>query len=99
MKEPSNKNGKVALPANERISIKYRRHARCPKCKRGVLAYDGSGTRALPIGLGFIGARFQIDTVVYRGFTGECINCGQRIFAVRSVSHRVKYPKLGGAAR
>lgn len=74
------------------LSIHFTESARCPKCG-GMLAYDGSYTRSLPLGFGFVGTKFQIDVVKERGWSGECMNCLQKVLAWTSRRAAVKYPK------
>jgi hypothetical protein len=76
--------------------IKYKHGAeRCPKCKTGEITYGSTITDKLPIGFGFVGHRFQIDTIKRVGFGGECMSCFTKVFAVKSQRHIVTYPKLG----
>lgn len=85
---------KPANNARQRRVIKYANgRERCPDCK-GQVSYSSSMKDKLPIGFGFVGARFQIDAVERRGFGGECMDCLVPIFAVQSRRHRVRYLKL-----
>jgi hypothetical protein len=80
-----------------RATIKYQKgHERCPKCKRGLIAYDCQITNRLPIGFGFVGTRFQIDAIERTGHGGDCMDCGAKVFAIAKQKHVVTYPKLNG---
>lgn len=78
-------------------TIRFNNSAKCHKCK-GLIAYDAKGTRKLPIGLGFVTTRFQIDFVKQTGWLGECMSCGEKVFAVTSNKHVTTYPKLSTAS-
>jgi ribosomal protein L34E len=85
--------------SSRRTTIKYLRgRERCPKCG-GAITYGSSIADSLPIGFGFVGARFQIDILKRSGHGGECMDCGQRVFAVVSQRHVTKFPKLGKKGR
>lgn len=75
-------------------TIKFSNEAKCPKCKTGLIMYDGAMTQKLPLGLGFApgGFKFQVDFAISKGFAGECMECSEKIFAVKSTRHAVKYP-------
>lgn len=77
------------------IQVKYNNDkARCPKCK-GMLAYDASMTQKLPTGFGFApgGNKFQVDTIVQKGWRGQCMECETVVFAVKSQRHVTTFPK------
>jgi len=84
-----------------RVSIEYadgREH--CPSCQ-GLISYDRSMKDRLPIGLGFLGARFQVDYMERSGHGGECMDCGLAIFAIVTRRHVTRFPrsinsKIGG---
>jgi hypothetical protein len=81
-----------------RITIKYRNgKGRCT-CG-GTVHYGATVSDKLPMGFGFVGGRFQIDSVKRTGFGGECDTCRAEIFAVQRQRHVVSYPKLRGGAR
>ena len=85
---------KLANSTRQRRVIKYANgRERCPDCK-GLVAYSSAIKEKLPIGFGFVGARFQIDAVERRGHGGECMECLVPIFAVVSTRHLVRYLKL-----
>jgi hypothetical protein len=95
-KQAITSNGKKRAPEKSRITIKYRNGAeRCPKCK-GQISYSCALTERLPTGFGFVGFRFQIDSVERRGFGGECMDCLAPVFAVKSCRRITRYPKLKG---
>jgi ribosomal protein S27AE len=75
-------------------TIKYSDSATCPKCG-GVLFYDAKMKQRLPVGFGFApgSARFQVDYAESTGWRGECMDCGEKVFAVVSSKHRTKYPR------
>ena len=90
-------NNKLTSETRQRRVIKYANgRERCPDCK-GQISYDCTIKDKLPIGFGFVGARFQIDAVERRGHGGECMECFAPIFAVTSRRHIVRYLKLGKA--
>jgi len=79
----------------ERVTVKYANDtARCPKC-RGMLAYDGTFRDRLPLGFGFApgSSRFRVDCVERKGFTGECMECGTKVLAVKSRRHVTRTPR------
>lgn len=65
----------------------------CPKCG-GMLAYDASVKDRLPLGFGFgASGKFQIDCIERKGWRGECMECGGKVFAVVSQKHVTKIPR------
>ena len=76
----------------DRTSIRYNNgKCVCPKC-RGDLAYDGTARERLPIGIGFRGGKFVIDSVERRGFIGECMECFTKVFAIKTQVTRSTHP-------
>ena len=75
-------------------TIKFSNEAKCPKCKTGTLAYDARMTEKLPLGFGFApgSIKFQIDYVIRKGFRGECMECGEKFFAVQSTRSTTRQP-------
>ena len=65
----------------------------CPKCG-GMLSYDASMKDRLPMGFGFApgSATFRVDYIERKGWRGECMECGEKVFAVVSSKAGVKYP-------
>ena len=77
------------------VHVKYNNDkARCPKCQ-GMLCYDASMTQKLPIGFGFAsdGNKFQMDCIIRKGWRGQCMNCEEVVFAVKSERHVTTFPK------
>jgi len=74
--------------------IKYSDSAKCPKCG-GMLAYDATMRQRLPMGFGFApgSGRFQVDSILMTGFRGECMECEQQVFAVKSQRQVRTFPK------
>ena len=90
-------NNKTTTTTRQRSVVKYDNgRERCPDCK-GQISYGSTIKDKLPIGFGFVGARFQIDAVERRGHGGECMDCFAPIFAVTSRRHVVRYLKLNKA--
>jgi len=58
----------------------------------GEVMFDASFTQKLPVGLGFVGTKFQMDFVLVTGFSGECMECGKKIQAVEKTKHVTKFP-------
>jgi hypothetical protein len=85
-------------------TIKYSDAAKCPKCK-GELSYDATIKDRLPLGFGFRGSKFVIDCIARSGFRGECMDCGTKVFAVktqrrvsvkpRGINDRIKLARVG----
>ena len=67
--------------------------AKCPKCG-GMLAYDARLTQKLPLGFGFApgSGRFQVDVLIRKGWRGECMDCGEKVFAVQSERQATRFP-------
>lgn len=65
---------------------------RCP-CG-GQAMIDGEGTVRLPFGLGYApgSVHFQIDVMEYRGWHGECMECGKELLFWRTRKARTQYP-------
>lgn len=81
------------------ITIRYDNdRARCPKCK-GRIAYEGTFKRKLPMGFGFApnSTTFVVDKLVQTGFVGECMDCGQKVLAVKT--SRMQRAKPAGINR
>jgi transcription initiation factor IIE alpha subunit len=74
--------------------IKYSDKAKCPKCG-GMLSYDATITEKLPLGFGFApgSSKFQVDILVSKGWRGECMECGEKVFAVESQRHVTRHPR------
>lgn len=73
-------------------TIKYRNGKERCKCG-GEVMYGSEMRDKLPLGFGFVGNRFQIDAIQRKGFGGECMECGAKIFAVKSQRRVVSYPR------
>jgi hypothetical protein len=43
----------------------------------GCMAVEGTVTRKLPLGFGFRGASFVVDSVKQKGYFGQCMECGK----------------------
>lgn len=62
-------------------SIKAKEKDRCIICPcGGQVMVDGKGTKKIPVGLGFAGGNFVVDTWVLTGWVGQCLTCGQEGF-------------------
>lgn len=74
-------------------TIKYSENAACPKCG-GLLCYDATLKDRLPLGFGFApgSTRFRVDYLERTGFRGECMQCGEKVFAVKSQRATHKHP-------
>lgn len=44
----------------------------------GCMAVEGIVTRKLPIGFGFRGTSFVVDSLKQKGYFGECMECGKK---------------------
>lgn len=71
---------------------------KCP-CGSRDIAYDGEFTQDLPTGVGFHqgDSRFTIDVNRYKGFVGQCWECGSKILAYKGKPrHIARHPRLKG---
>jgi hypothetical protein len=61
------------------ITVKEARKGdfRCGKCG-GQMMVDDTCTRKLPMGFGFRGTSFVIDSMKQTGYFGECLKCGKK---------------------
>jgi hypothetical protein len=69
---------------------------RCPHCG-GQFSAEARFYKQLPVGMGFVTSRFQIDCIQIRGYKGFCMKCGKNGEVIYSTKHITKYPKLGDA--
>ena len=75
---------------------KKKNYMECPYCKDGGDVFcDGTATHTLPTGFGFLpgDTKFSVGVVIYKGYIGECMVCGQRVFNYTSRRAGKKYPK------
>ena len=66
----------------------------CPKCG-GMVCYDATFQQKLPLGFGFAPGEtsFRVDSILEKGFRGQCMECGQRVDAIKSRRHVTNRPR------
>lgn len=75
--------------------VKYKdKDCRCDKCNGGAMI-DGEMTVRLPVGFGFAPgvAKFQVDSLQYKGWHGQCMECGRELLFWKSRRHVTKFPR------
>ena len=74
---------------------KNKNEMECPDCKPGDVWCDGTMELELPTGFGFApgDTKFSVGTMKYKGFYGECMECGKRVFNWTSRRAGKRYPK------
>lgn len=65
--------------SGQRIRSRDGASVRC-KCG-GQVMVDAEGYHQIPIGFGFRGGKFVVDTVRQRGWFGVCLKCRHDVFA------------------
>jgi hypothetical protein len=67
----------------------FGKEVRCAAKCNGQVAVEGTMTKQLPLGFGFVGAKFQIDVARWSGYYGFCLKCGNKVFAPFGRAKRV----------
>ena len=70
---------------SERLIAKYNKKENsmyCPECKTYDVACDGTATRDLPVGFGFLPGddKFSVEKLRFKGYIGECMECYKPVF-------------------
>ena len=75
--------------------VKYTsKDCRCDKCNGGAMI-DGETRLRLPVGFGFKPGQsgFCVDSVEYKGWSGECMDCGRKLLFWKSRKQVTKKPR------
>jgi len=68
----------------------------CPECKNGGDVWcDGTGSIDLPLGFGFKpgDTKFSVEKMRMKGFFGECMSCGKKVFNWTTRRRIDSYPR------
>lgn len=74
------------------------RHKKCG----GQVAVEGTVRHRMPLGFGFVGAKFGVDVVERKGWVGFCLECranGAFFTPQRGRAKTIRVPRVDAAVR